>query len=178
MIPDSSLIPPEIKGLVFDCDGTLVDTMPIHWRAWSKICQETGLVFPKADFYTLAGVPGKKIINILAKQQGITLDAFATYDRKREYFLEGLSSVSAINCVVQYAKEAHLMGLPIAVASGSSRAQVKKGKKLRSCKVCRYLRPRNRYAKTEEIYFYIENFLKVLRHKTRLHGDRFIMINM
>lgn len=127
MIPDSRLIPREVKALVFDCDGTLVDTMPIHWRAWCKICKETGLVFRKTDFYTLAGVPGKKIINVLAKQQGIKLDPSDTYNRKREYFLEGLKTVTAIQCVVRFAQEAHKIGLPTAVASGSSRAQVLKG---------------------------------------------------
>ena len=127
MIPDSRVIPVEVKALVFDCDGTLVDTMPIHWKAWCKICKETGLVFHKTDFYTLAGVPGKKIINVLAKQQGIRLDPYVIYDRKRKYFLEGLTSVSAIQCVVRIAEEAHRMGIPIAVASGSSRSQVQKG---------------------------------------------------
>ena len=127
MIPDSSSIPAEVKALVFDCDGTLVDTMPIHWRAWCKICKETGLVFHKTDFYTLAGVPGKKIINILAKQQGIKLDPFVIYDRKRKYFLEGLTSVAPIPCVVRIAREAQRLGIPIAVASGSSRTQVQKG---------------------------------------------------
>lgn len=130
MIPDSRVIPVEVKALVFDCDGTLVDTMPIHWKAWCKICKETGLVFHKTDFYTLAGVPGKKIINVLAKQQGIRLDPYAIYDRKRKYFLEGLTSVSAIQCVVRTAEEAHRMGIPIAVASGSSRSQVQKALRL------------------------------------------------
>lgn len=127
MIPDSRVIPREVKALVFDCDGTLVDTMPIHWKAWCKICKETGLVFHKKDFYTLAGVPGKKIINVLAKQQGVRLDPFVIYDRKRKYFLEGLTSVKAIQCVVRFAQEAYNLGIPIAVASGSSRAQVQKG---------------------------------------------------
>ena len=128
VFPDSHVIPREVKALVFDCDGTLVDTMPIHWRAWCKICKETGLVFDKTDFYRLAGIPGKKIINVLAKQQGIKLDPYAIYDRKREYFLEGLTTVSAIQCVVRFAQEAHRLEIPIAVASGSSRAQVQNGK--------------------------------------------------
>ena len=130
MIPETCIMPQDVKALVFDCDGTLVDTMPIHWKAWCKICKETGLVFRKTDFYSLAGVPGKKIIRVLAKQQKIKLDPFVIYDRKREYFLEGLSSVTAIQCVVRFAQEAHQMGIPTAVASGSSRAQVLTGKLL------------------------------------------------
>ncbi len=39
-----------IKGLIFDCDGTLADTMPLHWRAWQIITQRHNLHFPKTDF--------------------------------------------------------------------------------------------------------------------------------
>lgn len=124
------LIPDGVKGIVFDCDGTLLDTMPIHWKAWCQICSETGLVFTKADFYTLAGVPGKKIISVLAQQQGIKLDPLEVYKRKREIYLQALVAVDVppISCVVHYAREAFLKEIPIAVASGSSRNQVVKGK--------------------------------------------------
>ena len=33
----------EIRGLIFDCDGTLVDTMPLHWRAWNSVCVQHGI---------------------------------------------------------------------------------------------------------------------------------------
>ena len=117
----------DVKGLVFDCDGTLLDTMPIHWRAWCKICNETGLAFEKKDFYTLAGVPGVKIITLLAKEQGIDLEPLEVYERKRKYYTDELSTVEVIPCVVRYAKEAFTRGIPIAVASGSSRRIVEQG---------------------------------------------------
>lgn len=123
-------IPDDVKALVFDCDGTLLDTMPIHWRAWCKICDETGLVFRKDEFYTLAGVPGKKIITLLAKEQGIILEPLEVYEKKRKYYTEELSTVEVIPCVVKYAKEAYTRGIPIAVASGSSRRIVEQGKLL------------------------------------------------
>ena len=40
----------EPKGLVFDCDGTLADTMPLHWHAWQMITQRHGLHFPEDRF--------------------------------------------------------------------------------------------------------------------------------
>jgi beta-phosphoglucomutase-like phosphatase (HAD superfamily) len=129
MIPGKpvGLIPEHIKALVFDCDGTLLNTMPLHWRAWCKVCHDTGLNFEKEDFYVLAGVPGKKIISVLAAHQGKIVDAQEVYERKRNYFLSELSTVVPIQCVIQYVHEANERGIPVAVASGSSRKQVEKG---------------------------------------------------
>ena len=121
------LFPQEVKALIFDCDGTLLDTMPLHWKAWCAICKETGLKFTKKDFYALAGVPGKIIIRDFALKQGIELDPLEVYASKRAHFLKGLPSVRTIPSVVRFALEAYKQGIPIAVASGSSRSQVEKG---------------------------------------------------
>ena len=50
-----------IKGLVFDCDGTLADTMPMHWRAWQMITLRHELHFPEERFYALGGEPSRDI---------------------------------------------------------------------------------------------------------------------
>ena len=120
-------LPAEVKGLIFDCDGTLLDTMPLHWKAWCAICKETGLKFDKESFFALAGVPGREIIRELANQQGINLDPLEVYARKRSFFLKGLQSVKIIPCVVRFVLEARRLGIPTAVASGSSRVQVEQG---------------------------------------------------
>jgi hypothetical protein len=49
-----------VKAIIFDCDGTLADTMPSHYTAWSKVTARHGLTFPEARFYSLGGVPVKK----------------------------------------------------------------------------------------------------------------------
>ena len=120
-------LPLEAKALIFDCDGTLLDTMPLHWSAWCAICSETGLKFNKESFYALAGVPGREIIRELANKQGVALDPIEVYARKRAFFLKGLPSIKVIPCVVRFALEARRIGIPTAVASGSSRSQVEKG---------------------------------------------------
>lgn len=120
-------LPLGLKGLIFDCDGTLLDTMPLHWSAWCAICNETGLKFDKESFFALAGVPGREIIRELANEQGIALDPIEVYARKRAFFLKGLRSVQVIPCVVRFALDARRLGIPIAVASGSSRSQVEQG---------------------------------------------------
>lgn len=151
-------LPTEVKGLIFDCDGTLLDTMPLHWNAWCAICSETGLKFDKESFYALAGVPGREIIRELANEQGINLDPLEVYARKRAFFLKGLQSVKIIPCVVRFALEARRLGIPTAVASGSSRTQVEQGKlsKLKSVEV--------NLPNMSILDFYFPFFSKVLVH--------------
>ena len=43
------------QALIFDCDGTLADTMPQHWRAWQEVTARHGIHFPEDRFYSLGG---------------------------------------------------------------------------------------------------------------------------
>lgn len=54
---------------MFDCDGTLLDTMPLYYESWSRSCEELGLKFPIERFYSLAGVPVKDIFQTLIDEQ-------------------------------------------------------------------------------------------------------------
>ena len=47
----------EPKALIFDCDGTLIDSMPIHWRAWDIACKRNGIEFTEERHYAMGGVP-------------------------------------------------------------------------------------------------------------------------
>ncbi|MGJ8638718.1 MAG: HAD family hydrolase [Opitutaceae bacterium] len=105
-------------GLIFDMDGTLADTMPTHFIAWSKSMAEHGLVFPEDRFYSLGGVPANKIINMLAEEQGVSVDADAIAEAKEDLFLELLGEVQPVVPVKAIA-EAHREHMPMAVATGS-----------------------------------------------------------
>ena len=58
-----------IKGLIFDCDGTLADTMPLHWLAWNQITTRHGILFPEDRFYSLGGVPSRDILAMLRDER-------------------------------------------------------------------------------------------------------------
>lgn len=107
----------EIKGIVFDCDGTLADTMPLHWKAWSTITQKHGLHFPEQRFYALGGVPSRDILAMLCKEQGLDLDCLAVAKEKEDAYMPFLPEVQPIAVVVAVA-EANHGRLPMAVASG------------------------------------------------------------
>ena len=50
-------------GLIFDCDGTLTDSMPIHYVAWRDTLHKHGIEFPENRFYQMAGMPSDKVID-------------------------------------------------------------------------------------------------------------------
>jgi beta-phosphoglucomutase family hydrolase len=107
------------KGLIFDCDGTLADTMPLHWRAWQMITQRYGLHFPEDRFYAFGGVPSRDILQLLAKEQGRSLDHIAVAHEKEETYLQTLSQVEPVHAVVEIARANHGK-IPMAVASGGT----------------------------------------------------------
>jgi beta-phosphoglucomutase family hydrolase len=112
-------LPAHIKGLVFDCDGTLADTMPMHWRAWQVIAKKYKLHFPEDRFYSLGGVPSRDILKMLAEEQGVTLDHIQAAHEKENAYLPLMAEVEPIHAVVEIAKE-NFGKIPMAVASGGT----------------------------------------------------------
>jgi beta-phosphoglucomutase-like phosphatase (HAD superfamily) len=109
-----------IKGLIFDCDGTLADTMPLHWRAWQVITARHRIHLPEDRFYALGGVPSRDILKMLSHEQGVPLDALAVAHEKESEYLPLISQVEPINTVVGVARQNHGK-IPMAVASGGTR---------------------------------------------------------
>jgi len=112
-------LPPHIKGLIFDCDGTLADTMPLHWHAWQMVTQRHNLHFPEERFYAFGGVPARDILKLLAREQGRSLDHIAVAHEKEEAYLPLLPQVEPIHAVLEIAK-ANYGKIPMAVASGGT----------------------------------------------------------
>jgi len=110
--------------LIFDCDGTLTDSMPIHYVAWVKAMNRYGINFPETRFYELGGVPTAKIIELLAGEQGIIVDVEKAGQEKEDFFLANLNDVTANAPVCDIAKNHHGK-MPMAVASGGSQAIVR-----------------------------------------------------
>ena len=113
--------PPGIRGLIFDCDGTLADTMPAHHRAWVAMLQPHGIAFPEDRFYAMGGMPTAQIIRVLAQGAGVAVhDVDAMVHEKERLFLQMLDAVQPIVPVVAIAN-AYRNVLPMAVASGGYR---------------------------------------------------------
>ena len=107
-------------AIIFDCDGTLVDSMPVHFVAWHETMQRYGISFPEDRFYSLGGVPSHRIIEMLASEQGVDLDAVSVAHEKEQAFLDRIHLLVPIELVVAVARDYRGVK-PIAVASGGFR---------------------------------------------------------
>lgn len=113
------------KAIIFDCDGTLVDSMPVHFVAWHETMERYGISFPEDRFYSLGGVPSDRIIEMLASEQGILLDAVAVAHEKEQAFLDRIELLVPIEAVVEIVRQNRGIK-PIAVASGGFRPIIQK----------------------------------------------------
>ncbi len=110
------------KGLIFDLDGTLVDSMPAHFEAWCKALTTHGApgIFPEDVFYAMGGRPTKDIVKVLNGELNLHLDPDAVAMSKRDAFMEALEKVEPITAVVDFVKANHGK-VPMAIATGGSR---------------------------------------------------------
>jgi beta-phosphoglucomutase family hydrolase len=109
-----------IKALIFDCDGTLADTMPAHFIAWRQTLNQYGLQMSEDRFYDLGGTPSEEIIAMLAEEQDVSLDPAAVALEKELSFLESIHEIGPVAPVLQVAQEFHGK-MPMAVATGAVR---------------------------------------------------------
>jgi HAD superfamily hydrolase (TIGR01509 family) len=123
----ASEAPQRARAFIFDLDGTLADTMPVHFGVWQLIARRHGLTFPEERFYALGGVPTFKIAAMLIAEAGLALDPLALAAEKERAYVEGLTSgalaVRPIEPIIALARARRAAG-PMAIASGSSRRLV------------------------------------------------------
>ncbi|KAI3437755.1 hypothetical protein D9Q98_000203 [Chlorella vulgaris] len=123
----TDLLPAEAKGLVFDLDGTVLDTMAHHWQAWKQLSHEFGFSLTVDQLLALAGKPSVAIMELLVEQQGLTgFDIAAAVQRKTDLYVQLAGDTQVIQCVMAIAHAGKAKGLPVAIATGGSRPQVTK----------------------------------------------------
>jgi HAD superfamily hydrolase (TIGR01509 family) len=113
---------PGREAIIFDCDGTLADTMPVHYGAWLETLAPHGIAFPEPRFYALGGMPTREVARVLLATAGRArdLDAELLAERKEAAFLRRVGEITPIEKVVSVARAARGAS-PMAVASGGYR---------------------------------------------------------
>lgn len=115
-------IPPgEYAGYLFDLDGTLVDTMPAHYRAWDAAMRRFGLGHRLDEdlFYSLGGVPTVKVAELLGRHYGLTVDAVEVMEVKERLYKDGLAEVTLIEPVADFARRV-ARAKPVAIVTGGT----------------------------------------------------------
>ena len=116
-------VPPQIRALLFDCDGTLIDTMPLHWQAWLETLHEFGVEISQEFLYAYRGATVTDIVAAVSHATGKTIDVAAFVPRKQGRFRALLPGVREIALVADVAR-AHQGRLPMAIVSGGCRRNV------------------------------------------------------
>jgi beta-phosphoglucomutase family hydrolase len=111
------------RAYLFDCDGTIADSMPLHYKAWKKALAEYGCTYDEDLFYAWGGKPVRKIIADLNQMHSLSMPIETLAERKESYYHEQLHELKAIPEVLEHI-EAQYGRIPFAVVSGSRRASV------------------------------------------------------
>ena len=113
----------DFRAYLFDCDGTIADSMPLHYKAWKKALAEYGATYEEELFYAWGGKPVRKIIADLNEMQGLTMPVDVLAARKESFYHAQLPELKGIPDVLEVI-ETKYGQIPFAVVSGSRRASV------------------------------------------------------
>jgi len=116
----SLTVHPDAKALIFDIDGTLADSMPVHFRAWKKVLKKHGFDYFKELFLETAGMSTDNIIRLINQRYGLSMDPDAVSAEKEEAYMEIAHEVQPIAPVVAIARQYHGI-LPMAAGTGGYR---------------------------------------------------------
>ena len=118
-------IKPGVKALIFDFDGTLVDTMPLHYKAWNRVFQKIGVDYPKDLFNKNAGLPGWKIAGIVLHNAGVgnKFDPYVLSNQKYEIFDKLVPETKIIEPVADIVYR-YYRTMPLSIGTGGHTATV------------------------------------------------------
>lgn len=113
----------DFRAYLFDCDGTIADSMPLHYIAWKTALGEWNCDFDEKLFYEWGGKPPKEIIAALNQMNGLAMPVGAVAARKEKLYFELLPHLEPVAEVLEHIEAMHRR-IPFAVVSGSSRESV------------------------------------------------------
>jgi HAD superfamily hydrolase (TIGR01509 family) len=117
-IPDGAF-----RAYLFDCDGTIADSMPLHYRAWKQALGEWNCPFDEELFYAWGGKPPVEIIATLNETRGLQMPVEQVAERKEDLYYALLPELEPVPEVLEHI-DAMQGKIPYAVVSGSTRGSV------------------------------------------------------
>jgi HAD superfamily hydrolase (TIGR01509 family) len=111
------------KAYLFDCDGTIADSMPLHFVAWTTVLSENGATMDEDTFYAWGGMPIREILSTLNALQGLNMPIDEVAARKEQMYYDILHELKAVPEVLEHIHASH-GHIPFAVVSGSTRESV------------------------------------------------------
>lgn len=117
----SSIAPiPPYKALIFDCDGTLADTLPVHFQTWSVALEAVGANISKDWYYKYCGTSAGEMLQILKNLFGYQFDSELVITKRQKHYQSLINTVKEVRAVAEIV-HSHQGKIPLAVASGGER---------------------------------------------------------
>lgn len=113
-------IHPQAKALIFDLDGTLSDSLPVHIASWHVVCQKLNCTFDERIIVEMTGAPTISFAERIKKEQNLSMDPEQIVKMKQQEFRRNISLIKPQEAVVNLMKSAHGK-IPMAVGTGASR---------------------------------------------------------
>jgi beta-phosphoglucomutase-like phosphatase (HAD superfamily) len=108
---------------LFDCDGTIVDSMPLHYKAWTQALAHWNCEFAEDLFYAWGGKPTADIVDTLNRMYGLQMPVDDVVQRKEAVYFANLAELQVVPEVLEHIELSHGR-VPFAVVSGSTRESV------------------------------------------------------
>lgn len=109
------------QGFIFDLDGTLIDSMPFHIKAWIQVAAEHGFSITPDFINERGGCSSRNIVLDLKKEGHDVGDVDAFVKRKVQLYREHINEVPLFDSVFEILKRAHERGAKIAIGTGTQR---------------------------------------------------------
>src|SRR5262252_4003086 len=109
----------EFSAYLFDCDGTIADSMPLHYMAWKQALGEWNCEFQEELFYKWGGMPIVEVVATLNRQRGLNMPVEQVAVRKENLYFRLLPELKAVPEVLEHI-EAKYGQIPFAIVSGSA----------------------------------------------------------
>ena len=111
------------EAYLFDCDGTVVDSMPLRYAAWQHALAEWKCEFPEKLFYNWGGYPATQIVALLNEKYGLEMRAEQVLQKTETFYLQSLPNLKAVPEVLEHIEASHGR-VPFALVSGGTRKSV------------------------------------------------------
>jgi len=111
---------PDTKALIFDLDGTLSDSLPVHIASWHAVCEKLNCTFDERILVEMTGAPTISFAERIILEQNLEIEAEELVILKQQEFWKNINQVKPHEAVIELMKNAHGK-IPMAVGTGASR---------------------------------------------------------
>lgn len=118
-------VAPAYKAFLFDLDGTVADSMPLHLVSWQQAVEEHGGTFPTELFWAWGGIPLPRTVQMLNERFGLSMEVEAVVERKEGLYLERLADVKVVDSMAATIAK-HAGRTAMAIVSGSPRNTIER----------------------------------------------------